>query len=279
MCSSTATETLSATAKISTQVRRSRGSTRSAAWVGGKYSAPTCRASAARVPTKSSGLAKGLLANSECRSERQLPTWTIWKTTIVVRAIVRASSSEAPAARSTRKRKRVPAAITTPTSAVRSQSSEEITPSRRGRGAWRRTSSSPGSKASAMSWAPLVTRLSQSSWAGRKGSGNPKRRLTSTASTSAAPEETRKKVVLRTLTKATRPSSTAAKIVAKSSSVTTMSAASLATSVPERPIAAPMSAAFSAGASLTPSPVTATTSPRARSASTIRSLPRGEMRA
>ena len=38
------------------------------------------------------------------------------------------------------------------------------------------------------------------------------------------------------------------------------------------PIATPMSAAFSAGASLTPSPVIATTSPSACSASTMRSL-------
>ena len=40
-----------------------------------------------------------------------------------------------------------------------------------------------------------------------------------------------------------------------------MSAASLATSVPVMPIATPMSAAFSAGESLTPSPVMAATSP------------------
>ena len=46
-------------------------------------------------------------------------------------------------------------------------------------------------------------------------------------------------------------------MVAKLSSVNVMSAAPLATSVP-LPIAQPMSAAFSAGASLTPSPVIAT---------------------
>ncbi len=56
-----------------------------------------------------------------------------------------------------------------------------------------------------------------------------------------------------------RPSSTAALIVAKLSSVRTMSAASLETSVPLMPMATPMSACFSAGASLTPSPVMATT--------------------
>ena len=58
-----------------------------------------------------------------------------------------------------------------------------------------------------------------------------------------------------------RPSSMALTMLAKLSSSRMMSAASLATSVPDRPIAMPMSAALSAGASLTPSPVTATTSP------------------
>ena len=60
-----------------------------------------------------------------------------------------------------------------------------------------------------------------------------------------------------------RPSSTAATIVAKLSSASTMSAACFETSVPVMPIATPMSAVFSAGASFTPSPVIATTAPRA----------------
>ena len=59
-----------------------------------------------------------------------------------------------------------------------------------------------------------------------------------------------------------------------------IAAASLATSVPALPIATPMSAALSAGASLTPSPVTATTSPAAPGAPTrSRSLCSGETRA
>jgi hypothetical protein len=65
----------------------------------------------------------------------------------------------------------------------------------------------------------------------------------------------------------------------KSSFVRTTSAASLATSLPRRPIATPMSADFNAGASLTPSPVTATTWPPARRAVTIASLCAGEVRA
>ena len=50
-------------------------------------------------------------------------------------------------------------------------------------------------------------------------------------------------------------------MVAKLSSVRIISAASLVTSVPVMPIATPMSAGVSAGASLTPSPVIATTLP------------------
>lgn len=57
------------------------------------------------------------------------------------------------------------------------------------------------------------------------------------------------------LSKIERPSRTAATMVEKLSSARTMSLASLATSVPEMPIATPMSARRSAGASLTPSPV------------------------
>ena len=66
---------------------------------------------------------------------------------------------------------------------------------------------------------------------------------------------------------------------AKSSSVSTMSAASLATSVPVMPMATPMSACLSAGASLTPSPVMATTWPLDCSASTRRSFCSGVTRA
>lgn len=75
------------------------------------------------------------------------------------------------------------------------------------------------------------------------------------------------------------PSSMAFKMVEKSSSVNIMSAASFATSVPFLPIAIPMSAFFSAGASLTPSPVIATISPRDWSALMILSLWSGVVRA
>jgi len=64
------------------------------------------------------------------------------------------------------------------------------------------------------------------------------------------------------------PSSTAFSIVAKLSSMSIISAESLATSVPVIPIAIPISAFFTAGASFTPSPVIATTWPSACSALT-----------
>ena len=76
-----------------------------------------------------------------------------------------------------------------------------------------------------------------------------------------------------------RPSRTAATIVAKLSSARIIAPACRVTSVPVMPIATPMSADFSAGASFTPSPVIATTSPSAWSASTIRSLCSGDTRA
>ena len=76
-----------------------------------------------------------------------------------------------------------------------------------------------------------------------------------------------------------RPSSTACSIEVKLSSARTTSAASLVTSVPLMPMATPTSARRSAGASLTPSPVIATTSPRSCSDFTSRSLCSGEVRA
>ncbi len=79
--------------------------------------------------------------------------------------------------------------------------------------------------------------------------------------------------------KTMRPSSTAATMVAKLSSSRVMPAASLLTSVPAMPIAMPTSAFLRAGASLTPSPVIATTSPRLCQAVTTRSLSAGETRA
>ena len=74
-----------------------------------------------------------------------------------------------------------------------------------------------------------------------------------------------------------RPRSTAWMIVAKLSSDRIIRLAFLATWVPE-PMAMPMSAALMAGASFTPSPVIATTSPFLRSVSTSSTLCSGATR-
>ena len=76
-----------------------------------------------------------------------------------------------------------------------------------------------------------------------------------------------------------RPSSMAVTMVPNESSTRIMSAASLDTSVPVIPMATPMSARLSAGASLTPSPVMATISPCFLRARTIFNLCSGLTRA
>ena len=76
-----------------------------------------------------------------------------------------------------------------------------------------------------------------------------------------------------------RPPSTACTIVAKLSSVRIITAASFETSVPVMPIATPMSAFFSAGASFTPSPVIATMLPLRLRMSTRWTLSSGATRA
>ena len=76
-----------------------------------------------------------------------------------------------------------------------------------------------------------------------------------------------------------RPYETAFTIVAKLSSVRIITAASFDTSVPVIPIATPMSAVLSAGASFTPSPVIATTLPLRLSSCTSRILSSGATRA
>jgi len=85
-------------------------------------------------------------------------------------------------------------------------------------------------------------------------------------------------VTFRTLSYAKRPSSTPATIELNRSSTTIIEAVSFAMSVPE-PIATPMFARRNAGASLTPSPVTATKWPSRSRASTIASFWSGATRA
>mmetsp|Transcript_18343 Transcript_18343/g.31391 ORF Transcript_18343/g.31391 Transcript_18343/m.31391 type:complete len:321 (+) Transcript_18343:849-1811(+) len=83
----------------------------------------------------------------------------------------------------------------------------------------------------------------------------------------------------RMLVNTERPHSTDFTMEEKLSSMIMMSAASFATSVPAMPMARPTSEALSAAASFVPSPVTATTSPRERSALTSVRLSSGEDRA
>ncbi|MNT60904.1 hypothetical protein D3C72_1985150 [compost metagenome] len=105
---------------------------------------------------------------------------------------------------------------------------------------------------------PLVTRLSHSSCTGSNGIGRPRGIASRNRTISAAPVETTMKMTLRMFAYATLPSFMPLTMDAKLSSVRTMSALSFATSVPFRPMATPTCACLSAGASLTPSPVTAT---------------------
>src|SRR5450759_4839162 len=88
-----------------------------------------------------------------------------------------------------------------------------------------------------------------------------------------------KAIAFLILSKMRRPRRMAATMDEKSSSSSTRAADSRATSVPRPPMAMPMCAAFSAGASLTPSPVMATTSLFAFNAVTMRSFCSGTTRA
>ena len=108
---------------------------------------------------------------------------------------------------------------------------------------------------------PSVTRLSHNSWVAVSGRGRPMAIAVSRVINSAKLVVTRKKLVSRALVKTIRPSSMAWTMVAKLSSARITLAEPLATSVPMIPIAIPTSACLSAGASFTPSPVMAMSSP------------------
>ena len=124
-----------------------------------------------------------------------------------------------------------------------------------------------------------ITSSRNAMWAGNMRIGPP-----TTSGTSARPAigkwtAIRYPATRRKLSERRRPSRTASTRAPKSSSARIKSDASRATSVPRCPMATPTSAALSAGASLTPSPVIATTEPSARNACTIRSLCAGFARA
>mmetsp|Transcript_50994 Transcript_50994/g.84528 ORF Transcript_50994/g.84528 Transcript_50994/m.84528 type:complete len:285 (+) Transcript_50994:864-1718(+) len=150
--------------------------------------------------------------------------------------------------------------------------------SERGRGGCRITSESGGLKDKAVAGRPSVTRLTHRSCTGTSASGMPRAAVRKIHATSPMLEEIRYRMNALVFMKMALPSSTAETIVEKLSSASTMSAAVLATAVPE-PMATPMFAFLSAGASLTPSPVIATTMPCRCNSSTSRSLCNGSVRA
>ena len=121
------------------------------------------------------------------------------------------------------------------------------------------TAPSGGLKPRAVAGRPSVTRFTHKSCTGISASGMPSITVRKILTTSPIFDEIRYRMKDDVLLKMLRPCSIAETIVAKLSSASTISAASFATSVPV-PIATPISARFSAGASFTPSPVIATTS-------------------
>ena len=242
----------------------------------------TARMCSARVPSaaaRSSRFVQGAWRNTDRLADRELKVWNRLRNANTVSAKVRATSSSAPLASITWNDASTSPPIQTAVTAMRVHRRRVSSPASGERGGRSSSSPSPRSKASPTSCTPLETRLNQIICTGRNSSGESKSRLPMTATRAATPVEIRKKVAFCTAAKVTRPSRTADTMVEKLSSVSTMSAASRATSVPERPIATPSDAAFSAGASLTPSPVTATISPAASKARTMRSLSRGVTRA
>ena len=151
---------------------------------------------------------------------------------------------------------------------------------RRGsRGGQSITAGSGGSKASVRPSAAAVAMLIHRICAGVIGSTMPKAIAAMMTSDSVPFVGRFQAITFLMLPEIVRPSRTAATMVAKLSSASTTRAASLAASVPFSPIATPTSARFRAGASLTPSPVIATTRPSACSASIRRSLCSGAARA
>ncbi len=124
-----------------------------------------------------------------------------------------------------------------------------------------------------------MTRLIHSRWMGSSAAGSPISAMPSTTASSAAFPATRYTTVLRMFSWIARPSRIPSMIEAKWSSASTMEAASRVTSVPVMPIAMPTWASRIAGASLTPSPVLATTRPSRARSRTVFSLSSGVTRA
>lgn len=121
-----------------------------------------------------------------------------------------------------------------------------------GRGGCSIKSGAGGLKPSAVAGGPSVTRFTQSRCIAVRGSGKPSKVAKKMAQISPMLQLIKKQIKACILAYMRLPSSTALTMVAKLSSARIMSAASLATSVPVIPIATPMAACCSAGASFTP---------------------------
>ena len=139
-------------------------------------------------------------------------------------------------------------------------------------------SASIGSASNTIEQAGSITICKNSMCTGIRSMGQPSSTGRMDRPTMGTCTATMKTMALRRLANRRRPCCTASSSEEKSSLSKTSAAASRATSVPRAPMATPMLAAFNAGASLTPSPVMATISPRLRKACTRRNFCSGAMR-
>ncbi len=133
-------------------------------------------------------------------------------------------------------------------------------------------SPSTGLKLKAVAGRPSVTKLTHNNYIELRPSGTPRMHVMKIETTSPILLEIIYRIKAFILAYIALPSSIAVTMVAKLSSMRIKSLACLATSVPFIPMAMPIDAYLNAGASLTPSPVIATTSFILTSSLTIRRL-------
>ena len=135
---------------------------------------------------------------------------------------------------------------------------------------------SGGSSPNAIAGNESVTKLTHKSCTAKSGDFMPNNNPINIVTISPMFVAIKKWIAFFILSKIFLPCFTASTIVTKLSSFSIMSDAFFATSVPFFPIATPMSAFFSAGASFTPSPVIATIAPVFWNAFTILTLCSGD---
>ena len=170
----------------------------------------------------------------------------------------------------------VAAPIRKPWNKIFPANGKERIPSFGSLGGWFKRSRSAGSIPMAMAGRESVSRLINSRCTGAKGNGSALIDVYSTQRIPAIFPDNKNWMEFLIFRYTFLPFATALMIVAKLSSARIMAAASLETSVPVIPMATPISAFFSAGASFTPSPVMETIFPRLCQPSTMRILFSGE---